>query len=461
MGHAQPIATTLTDLVRLPGGKIVPLRKRFDASSPDRGFVMQANERIGKYEVADRLGKGNFGTVYRARDTDLERHVAIKLLNPTEQSNPEAVARFVQEGRAAARINHPGIVTIFEVGELARGNASVAYIVMELLEGEPLNRRVDTRGRLDANEAVDIAHQIAGALGAAHRAGVFHRDIKPDNVFLVRDPVLAIGERVKVLDFGLAKLGGNMQTNATTILGTPRYMSPEQTLSSTVDARSEVYSLGCVLFEMLTGRTPFGGDLFCLVEQHRTAIAPRVRSLAPDTDERLDALVAKMLAKDPSVRPQTMGDVQRALVAIDHHIGRSAVAVSPPVARIARQSDSVATIVEPRHVVTERTIRVRAPTTWKQRGVVAAVLAVLVTTFAIAAPSTSDPAPEPAVEVLPSVAPPPKKLASPSAPVIERAVGHEEIEIDKPPPKPPVKRSARKHRAPKWNPDTLFPSRRR
>jgi serine/threonine protein kinase len=233
-------------------------------------------------------------------------------------------------------------------------------------------------------------------------------------------------------------------------------------LSSTVDARSEVYSLGCVLFEMLTGRTPFRGDLFTLIEQHRSATAPRVRSIAPELDERLDALVAQMLAKDPGARPQTMGDVQRALVAIGHQVRRSAVFATAPVivARTVQRSESVATIVRPRCADTEGTICVPAREPWKQRCIVAAVVALFVGVFALAAPDGSR-SQELAVETSPStslerdVTPPPI-----APPIIEHTVAVDEIELDEPPPKP-VKRTTRTRRAPKWDPNALFPKQRR
>jgi serine/threonine-protein kinase len=301
----------------------------------ERGVVVARGSKIGKYELEDKLGHGTFGTVYTARDLELERRVAIKVLNPSHQHNIDVVTRFLQEARATARIKHAGIVTILDCGRIETELGDLAYIVMELLEGETLTRRIDLAERLAAPVAIDICHQIAGALEAAHRADVLHRDVKPDNMFLVRDPLLASGVRVKVLDFGLAKLGRGGHTMVNTILGTPRYMSPEQTRSSSeIDARSDIYALGCILFEMITGRRPFEGDLATLIERHQRAIPARVRTIVPETAPELDDLIACMLAKDPAKRPQTMTEVQRALLEIEtettHVVSRSSIARSAP-----------------------------------------------------------------------------------------------------------------------------------
>jgi serine/threonine protein kinase len=188
---------------------------------------------------------------------------------------------------------------------------------MELLQGESLTASLARCGRLPPEIACELARQVASALGAAHRADVLHRDLKPDNIYLVPDPAVPAGERVKVIDFGLAKLGRHGHTISNTIFGTPRYMSPEQCRSSgEIDQRSDVYALGCVLFELVTGQTPFDGDLRQLVQRHQHAAPPRARSFAPELPQELDDLIAHMLAKDPAARPQTMGAVQRALRAV-------------------------------------------------------------------------------------------------------------------------------------------------
>ncbi|HEU4734516.1 MAG TPA: protein kinase [Kofleriaceae bacterium] len=282
-------------------------------SSP-RGFAASLRGRVGKYELRDQLGRGAFGVVFTARDPSLDRDVAIKVLHPTHLANQEIVQRFLQEARAAARIAHPGIVTIHDCGGVEIGGGSTAFIAMELLSGESLTGRLARCGRLPPRAAEEIARQVASALEAAHRADVLHRDLKPDNIYLVPDPAMPTGERVKVLDFGLAKLGQEGHTQLQMVFGTPRYMSPEQCRSAAqVDHRSDIYALGCILFELVTGQLPFDGDVRQLIERHRRAIPPRASTLVAGLPSALDGLIAEMLAKDPMERPQTMGAVQRAL----------------------------------------------------------------------------------------------------------------------------------------------------
>jgi serine/threonine protein kinase len=284
------------------------------ARGSGRAPTVGSRGRIGKYELRERLGKGAFGVVYTARDPSLDRDVAIKVLRPNHLRNPTIVQRFLQEARATARIAHPGIVTIHDCGQVETKAGPTAFIAMELLFGESLTARLGRCGRLPADAAGEIVRQVASALDAAHRADVLHRDLKPDNIYLVPDPAIPSGERVKILDFGLAKLGTDGLTNVETVFGTPHYMSPEQCRSATqVDHRSDIYSLGCILFELVTGRVPFEGEVRELIEFHQYAAPPLASSLAPEVPPAVDALIAEMLAKDPMHRPQTMGAVRRAL----------------------------------------------------------------------------------------------------------------------------------------------------
>src|SRR5262245_6730951 len=170
-----------------------------------KGFMLAVGGRAGKYELVEKLGQGTFGSVFKARDTELDRDVAFKVLNPAHQMNYDVVTRFLQEARATARIKHPGIVTVLDSGRIETEAGELAYLVMELLEGESLMKRIAREKRLPAPVAIEICQQIASALDAAHRADVLHRDLKPDNVFLVPDPLVQSGVRVKVFDFGLAK----------------------------------------------------------------------------------------------------------------------------------------------------------------------------------------------------------------------------------------------------------------
>ncbi len=284
-------------------------------------MTLESGVRVGKYVIGRKLGQGGFGILHAARDTELDREVAIKFLRPEHVFKPTVVQRFLQEARAAARINHPGIVTVYESGIVGGTNTradGTVYIAMELLAGETLAQRLKRTGGLPVPVAAGIAHQLAAALAAAHASGIVHRDLKPQNVYLVPDPAVVGGERVKILDFGIAKLvddfGSNVQTHSMLMLGTPMYMSPEQCKSSAkVDARSDIYALGCMLFELVCGRPPFDGDSGELIAKHQLVPPPAARSLVRTLPPELDALVTAMLAKSPADRPQTMDAVLDAL----------------------------------------------------------------------------------------------------------------------------------------------------
>jgi serine/threonine-protein kinase len=276
---------------------------------------------LGKYLLGRKLGQGGFGVVFLAQDSSLDREVALKFLNPEHTASPQILQRFLQEARSAAKIAHPGIVTVYECGQIAGTNSAAdgtAFIAMELLVGESLTDRLARSGRLGPTEAMEIARQVASALEAAHRAGIVHRDLKPDNIFLVQDPAVVNGERIKVLDFGIAKLGrtatSSIQTQSMMVFGTPRYMSPEQCKSAAhVDFRSDIYTLGCILYELVAGKPPFAGAPGELIACHVLVEAPAVTSIVPDVPPALAELIATMLAKEPDHRPPTMAAVQRAL----------------------------------------------------------------------------------------------------------------------------------------------------
>jgi serine/threonine-protein kinase len=236
---------------------------------------------------------------------------AAKILRPELAANAEIAQRFLNEARAVAQIKHPGVIDIYDFKIHASG---APYIIMELLEGVDLSDLIRRTGRLAEGEAIAIAKAAAEALAATHRLGIVHRDLKPNNVFLIDDPTVPSGQRVKVLDFGIAKLApqdaGGADTGVNTIMGTPSYMSPEQMRSSRdVDPRSDQYSLGCTLFEMVAGKPPFSGDNFTsIVMAHVIEPAPRLRSLVRVSTE-LDRLVARMLEKNPAARFRDMYDV--------------------------------------------------------------------------------------------------------------------------------------------------------
>ena len=260
-----------------------------------RSMPLAIGVRLGPYEIESAIGAGAMGEVYRARDTRLDRIVAIKQLTPEHRE------RFEREARAIAALNHPHICQVYDVGP--------DYLVLEYLEGEPL------RGPLPADEVVRVAMQIAGALQAAHERGVLHRDLKPANIMLTP------GGTAKLLDFGVAKqlerAPDATETLPGTLLGTPAYMSPEQIGGQPLDARSDVFSFGAVLYEVLSGRRPFAGETTSQV------IAAILRDEPPPlaAPPALDAVVRRCLAKPPAARYQSMADVRAALEATSREAG--------------------------------------------------------------------------------------------------------------------------------------------
>jgi len=266
---------------------------------------MVEGTQVGAYRVLRQIGEGGMGSVWLAEHAMLGRRAAIKVLHPEYSQRQEIVARFFNEARAATAVRDPGIVQIFDFGHHTDGSA---YIAMELLDGESLDRRLERVGALPVPDALRIMRQVASTLGAAHAHGIVHRDLKPENIYIVPDPEVPGGERAKILDFGIAKLtgdaGSSVKTQASAIMGTPTYMSPEQCRGAgQVDQRSDVYALGCVLFTLLTGRPPFVADgMGHLLVMHMSEAPPAPSSLRPGLPPEVDALVLRCLAKNASDR---------------------------------------------------------------------------------------------------------------------------------------------------------------
>lgn len=272
---------------------------------------METEQRYGNYRVVSLLGRGGTGVVYAAEHVHTRKRVAIKVLLPELSRSREIVARFFHEARSTANIQDSGIAEVFDSGYDAQGNA---YFAMELLQGESLGARLARGQRRQPLEfLVTVGQQIARIVGAAHAAQVIHRDLKPDNIFLVSDHTAPQGFHVKVLDFGMAKLSleGGPITEKGALLGTPLYMSPEQCRGlGDIDARTDIYSLGCMLYELAVGHPPFvRGGVGVIIGSHIYEPVPRPRDIAPDVPPALEALLLRTLAKDPDERPQTMREL--------------------------------------------------------------------------------------------------------------------------------------------------------
>jgi len=295
-------------------------------------MTLAVGTRLGPYEVLAPIGAGGMGEVYRARDTRLKRDVAIKVLPIAFTADSERLRRFEHEARSASALNHPNIVTVYDVGEQER----TPYVVLELLEGQTLRERL-AAGALGARKAAEYAVQIAHGLAAAHEKGILHRDLKPDNVFITKDG------RVKILDFGLAKTGhettGANGTNAPTeagtepgvVMGTVGYMSPEQVRGQPADQRSDLFAFGTMLYEMLTGKRAFaGGSAVETMNAILNAEPPEPSRSQAEVTPALDRIVRRCLEKSPAERFQSAGDLAFALG--EASSVASASAVRPPAA---------------------------------------------------------------------------------------------------------------------------------
>jgi tRNA A-37 threonylcarbamoyl transferase component Bud32 len=258
----------------------------------------------GDYEILEEIGRGGMAIVYRARDRELDREVAVKVLPPHLAFDESFVERFQREGRIAAQLEHPHIVPIYGVGR----SGQIVYLVMKLLRGESLARRLATRGVLAAADVRRVLAETAGALGYAARRSVVHRDIKPHNIMLDEE------DRCVVMDFGIARSGADSKLTATGMsVGTPRYMSPEQARARPVDGRSDLYSLGVVAYECLVGATPFDGeDAFAILMEHINAPVPRP-VLRTSEEREVFAVIERLLAKHPDDRFQSGEAVVSAL----------------------------------------------------------------------------------------------------------------------------------------------------
>lgn len=288
-------------------------------ASPDLGQLLD-----GRYRVEELVARGGMASVHRGHDERLERTVALKLMHPHLASDPQFRSRFTREARAAARLTHPDVVAVYDHGE----DGDHAYLAMELIDGGTLREEL-RRGPLTVRRALAIAIPVARALRAAHEAGIVHRDIKPENILLASDG------RVKVTDFGLARAIGAASASATgTLLGTVAYVSPEVVMRGHCDERSDLYSFGIVLFEMLTGCQPFTGEQPVHVAfQHVHEDIPAPSSLVPTVPRELDSLVTWCCARSAASRPASADELLRALVELSDHLPASVQDARPTTAR--------------------------------------------------------------------------------------------------------------------------------
>jgi eukaryotic-like serine/threonine-protein kinase len=284
------------------GGEAAPRR--------DSGELAPGTQ-VGEYVLEGTLGRGGMGTVYAARHPVIGKRVAIKVLASHMSGDPALVRRFVDEARAVNKIGHPNIIDIFAFGQLGDGRH---YFVMEYLEGETLGARLST-GPMTVDEARRLLGQVASALEAAHREKIIHRDLKPENIWIARPKH---GEPfIKILDFGIAKLleltEGRNVTETGVVFGTPHFMAPEQCMGQNIDARTDIYALGVILYRVFGGKLPFEGKTFAeVVAQHLAVVPPTPRSRRP-LARGLEGLIMGCLEKDPARRPQSAAEVGRRL----------------------------------------------------------------------------------------------------------------------------------------------------
>jgi serine/threonine protein kinase len=248
----------------------------------------------GRYAVTSRIARGGMATVYLALDRRLDRDVALKVMHGHLADDPQFTARFIREARSAARLSHPGVVAVFDQGE----DDGLLYLAMEYLQGRTLREVLGEFGVLTPGEALDVVEPALEALAAAHAAGIVHRDVKPENVLLTDDG------RVKVADFGLARAASALTSTSGVLMGTAAYMAPELIADGVADARCDVYAVGVMIFEMITGRQPFAGDVPLRVAyRHVHEEVPPPSSVVPRLPEPLDVLVTAATARDPDRRP--------------------------------------------------------------------------------------------------------------------------------------------------------------
>jgi serine/threonine protein kinase/beta-lactam-binding protein with PASTA domain len=313
-----------------------------------------------RYRVDRLLAHGGMSSVYRGTDTRLDRQVAIKIMDPRFADDRSFVDRFVREAQSAAQLHHPHVVAVHDQGE----EGGLAFLVMELVDGGTLRDLLDEKGPLDIALALSVAEPVLSALAAAHRAGLVHRDVKPENVLIGRSGPHT-GGVVKVADFGLVRAVASAgTTSSSVILGTVAYLSPEQVTTGSASSRGDVYSAGILLYEMLTGRVPYTGDTpISVAYRHVNDDVPRAGELRPDVPPALDELITRATRRDPALRPADAGEFLTELTAVRAQLGLLPVTVPVPVATGQGDvADTERTLPRlPRLPDTEKTMPVHRP----------------------------------------------------------------------------------------------------
>jgi len=410
---------------------------------------VQVGSTIGQYRVLRKIGEGGMGVVFVGEHVLIGRKAAIKVLKPEISKHRRTIERFFNEARATAAIQDRGIAQLFDVG-ITRNKR--AYIVMELLDGESLDVRLQRVGTAAPGDALRIVRQVAGTLTVVHAAGIVHRDLKPANLFSVVDPAALGGEQIKILDFGVAKLGPDLsdaaQTHAGAIMGTPLYMSPEQCSGSVVDLRTDIYSLGCVLFRLLTGRPPFAlQGAGPVIAAHLTEPPPPPSRFVPQLPPPLDELVLRCLAKSRADRFPTMArlaeECDRLLAALAGEQPQTAIPSLP-------EATTVPLDVQPTtlgSMAGEKSPSTGPQRKWIGAAVAAGVFAGCMATVALARCGNDDRAAAPSLPSPPAqlgAAVPPIHAPEPTADAIDAAVAPEPThELASEPPVPAVAKPAK------------------
>jgi serine/threonine protein kinase len=329
-------------------------------------------ERIGRYQVIERIGRGAMGVVYRAHDAAMGRDVALKVLMADLEDDPDIRTRFHREAEAAARLSHPNIITIFDVGE----DGDRFFIVMELLRGATLKDFLKQSDGAQIERKLDLMIQLCAGLGAAHNASIYHRDVKPGNIFVRADGIL------KILDFGVARLASSSMTASGFIVGTPDYMSPEQARGADIDARSDIFSLGGVFYFMLTGRKPFpANDLPTLFHQIQSEDPPPLLGVGVEAPAELATVIMKALSKKREERYQSCQDLLADLDIVRQryplHARRTTAggatraerpaAQALPVGAVPPSTDDTVDSLPLASFNSDETVTLGPPTTWAKR----------------------------------------------------------------------------------------------